>query len=117
MPSCWTAKLIDVLQTGQFNQAPPQPATQAPYGFAEGAVHGGIPQRPAATGDDIDDLIRMAEAGVKPPPATAAAAPAALEGQAPKAGKKDKSKMFYNDAECSPEERMAKLSRYAFTPA
>jgi hypothetical protein len=65
-----------------------------------------LPQRP---GDDIDQLIRMAEAGVKQ------SAPAA---EPEKAGKKDKKgRMFYDDAEVSPEERMAKLPRYAFTPA
>lgn len=59
-------------------------------------------------GDDIDNLIRMAEAGIRP------AAPA-QEAEAPKAGKKEKKgRMFYEDAETSPEERMAALPRYAF---
>lgn len=54
-------------------------------------------------GDDIDQMIRMAEAGVRPP---AEAAPAE------KKGKKEKVRMFY-DGEVSPEEMMAKLPRYA----
>jgi hypothetical protein len=87
--------------------------------------------------DDIDELIRMAEAGIKPPkkealtptPASApvAAQPAATpevsekvnEKPNEKKSKKEKdkpSKMIYSDNEISPEEKMAKLSRYAFIP-
>lgn len=54
-------------------------------------------------GDDIDQMIRMAEAGVRPPAEAAAAE---------KKGKKEKVRMFY-DGEVSPEEMMAKLPRYA----
>ena len=53
-------------------------------------------------GDDIDQMIRMAEAGVKP-----------AEAPAEKKSKKEKVRMFYIDGEVSPEERMAKLPRYA----
>ena len=66
-----------------------------------------LPQRPgdyAPRGSDIDNLIRSA----------------AQEGDTAKAGKKDKDKkgrMFYDDADTSPEERMAALPRYAFTAA
>lgn len=70
---------------------------------------GVVPQQ-----DDIDNLIRMAEAGVKS--AATDEAPAA----ATKSGKKEKDKkgkMVYDDAEFSPEERMAALPRYAFTAA
>jgi hypothetical protein len=52
----------------------------------------------------------MAEAGIKP----AAAAAAAEEGDKKK--KEKKARMFYDDAEISPEERMAALPRYAFVP-
>jgi hypothetical protein len=55
-------------------------------------------------------LIRMAEAGIKAPQQ-------AEDGE--KKGKKDKDKktrMFYDDSEISPEERMAGLSRYMWTP-
>jgi len=50
----------------------------------------------------------MAEAGVKP------AKKAEDEGAVPeKKSKKEKSRMFYSDADISPEERMAALPRYA----
>lgn len=73
---------------------------------------------PAQTqGDDIDQLIRMAEAGIKPPKKSET--PAATEETATeKKPKKDKDKnvqMIYDD-ELSPEERMAMMPRYAFTP-
>jgi hypothetical protein len=98
----------------------------------------------AREADDIDEIIRMAEAGIKPPkkgeptlaPAQATEAsatptpapdavktevektetPEKLE-QAEKKSKKEKAtKMIYSDAEFSPEERMAKMPRYAFVP-
>lgn len=107
------------LQNAQYQQQQQQqqhpdhplqqsPPGQPPYGYAPDSASAGLPQRPG--GDDIDSLIRMAEAGVRPP----AQAP---EGEAAKVGKKDKDKkgrMFYEDAEVSPEERMAALPRYAF---
>lgn len=67
-------------------------------------------------GDDIDQMIRMAEAGIKPPVKTAEEPAAAA---ADKKGKKDKEKntrMVYADTEVSPEEKMARLPRYAFVP-
>lgn len=67
---------------------------------------------PAQT-DDIDQMIRMAEAGIRPPTKDAA------EDADKKGGKKDKDKkgkMVYDDAEFSPEERIAALPRYAFQP-
>lgn len=109
----------------------------------------------APPGDDIDELIRMAEAGIKIPkkvetaatqsPATqalpeyvrvqtpaqaltpAAVTPTpAVEPQAAatpevaeKKAKKDKdknAKLIYSDNEVSPEEKMAKMSRYEFIP-
>ncbi|RFU33757.1 hypothetical protein B7463_g2549, partial [Scytalidium lignicola] len=94
----------------------------------------------ARQGDDIDEIIRMAEAGIKPPkkiatPDTpAAAAVANPEATATpevaektdaaektetteKKSKKDKPiRMIYSDNEVSPEEKMAKLPRYAFVP-
>lgn len=77
-----------------------------------------LPQRPMGGvmpgNDDIDNLIRMAEAGARAPPVEEAPAAAA------KSSKKDKDRkgrMVYDDAEYSPEERMAALPRYAFTAA
>lgn len=73
----------------------------------------------AQQGDDIDQIIRMAEAGIKPPkkPETPTTAEHAAEG-AEKKSKKDKDKnvkMVYDD-EISPEERMALMPKYAFAP-
>jgi hypothetical protein len=106
--------------------------------------------------DDIDEIIRMAEAGIKPPkkgdvqsnpvPVPVSAPPPALlpvppeaptqlnnsapeaaivseSTEKPEAGEKkakkekDKNaKMVYSDNEVSPEEKMAKMPRYAFVP-
>ncbi|KAL5611670.1 hypothetical protein BROUX41_000752 [Berkeleyomyces rouxiae] len=79
------------------------------------AIHGtpGTNQYPAAGhgNDDIDDLIRSAEAGAQP------AAAAATEPAGEKK-KKDKGvRMIYSDTEVSPEEKMALLPRYAFVSA
>ncbi|KAG6034230.1 hypothetical protein E4U41_006633 [Claviceps citrina] len=75
-------------------------------------AHPGVPGVPVAQGDDIDQLIRMAEAGVRAPP------PRETEDAGgDKKAKRDKDKktrMVYDDAEFSPEERMAALPRYAF---
>lgn len=87
----------------------------------------------AREADDIDELIRMAEAGIKPPkkgeaPPAPAQAPEASATPTPapeaeksepteKKTKKDKpTKMIYSDNEISPEEKMAKMPRYAFVP-
>ncbi|RSM00398.1 hypothetical protein CEP52_009123 [Fusarium oligoseptatum] len=113
--------------------AQPAPGAAQPYGFSPNSLPArpssgnlpappGLPQRPTqggawnggapAAGDDIDQLIRMAEAGIKPP----------QKGEGEESAdkkKKDKDKkgrMFYDDAEVSPEERMAALPRYQFTP-
>ncbi|CAK7210214.1 hypothetical protein SCUCBS95973_000703 [Sporothrix curviconia] len=73
----------------------------------------------AAGGDDIDRVIRMAEAGIRPggapPGAPAAAAPVAAAAAAPeKSSKKDKStRMVYQDGDYSLEEKMAQMARYA----
>jgi hypothetical protein len=88
--------------------------------------------------DDIDELIRMAEAGIKPPkksepaPVYYQAPPPTQAPQQPtvpepavapevseKKTKKEKdknSKMVYSDNEISPEEKMARMPRYAFAP-
>ncbi|KAF1731715.1 BUB3-interacting and GLEBS motif-containing protein [Beauveria bassiana] len=60
----------------------------------------GLPQR-HAVGDDIDQLIRSAAEPEK--------------SKKEKDGKK--SRLVYDDAEVSPEERMSQLSRYAYQPA
>ncbi|OAA62882.1 c2h2 finger domain containing protein [Niveomyces insectorum RCEF 264] len=145
---------------------PPQPtngSTYAPTSF--GGAPGMLPQRPAgvaygggmtgastlddlvsgagasasavAAGDDIDQLIRMAEAGIRPPAAgppaggatfvqmptdsavtPTAAAPAAGQSAPPvekeKSSRKDKAmRMIYADGDWSLEEKMARMPRYA----
>jgi hypothetical protein len=89
----------------------------------------------AREADDIDEIIRMAEAGIKPPkkgeappPAVQAPEPIATPTPAPesaekpdiaaeKKAKKEKPiKMVYSDNELSPEEKMAMMPRYAFVP-
>lgn len=62
-------------------------------------------------GDDVDQLIRMAEAGVKPQQAQEVE-----DAGDRKAKKEKKGRMIYDDVEFSPEERMAALPRYAFVP-
>lgn len=60
-------------------------------------------------GDDIDQLIRMAEAGIKP------GKTGAEDAGAEKKGKKEKhTRMVYGDQDISPEEKMALLPRYRF---
>lgn len=82
--------------------------------------------------DDIDEIIRMAEAGIKPPkkgeappapviaPETVATpTPAPIEktdGVEKKSKKEKPIKMIYSDNDLSPEERMAMMPRYAFVP-
>jgi hypothetical protein len=100
----------------------------------------------AREADDIDEIIRMAEAGIKPPkkgertpthtqvpeaivptPAPEIKTEEVVKVETPekfekpeqveKKSKKDKPvKMIYSDNELSPEERMAKMPRYAFVP-
>lgn len=83
--------------------------------------------------DDIDKIIRMAEAGIKPPkkdsvePSKTETASETADKSEPKPEekaevtekktKKDKPmKMIYSDNDVSPEEKMAKMPRYAFVP-
>ncbi|KAH7313688.1 hypothetical protein B0I35DRAFT_277365 [Stachybotrys elegans] len=113
-----------------YNQGYPKPpAAQPTFPYAPGSlparpgstpsVPASLPQRPggapvdsAAPTDDIDQMIRMAEAGIKP-----AKKPEEADEATEKKTKKEKDKkgrLVYEDAEVSPEERMAALPRYAF---
>jgi hypothetical protein len=65
--------------------------------------------RQGAGGDDIDQLIRRAEAGIKP---GAGAKSGAEEGVGAGEKKKKGTRMVYGDTEVSPEEKMAMLPRY-----
>ncbi|KAI1464139.1 uncharacterized protein F4812DRAFT_443545 [Daldinia caldariorum] len=105
---------------------PGQPGWQGTTSTIDELVSGAAAEA-VQEGDEIDQLIRMAEARIKPPkkpetPATTAAgggnggAEPAAEGAEKKSGKKEKDKnvrMVYDD-ELSPEERMAQMPRYAF---
>ncbi|KAF2972480.1 hypothetical protein GQX73_g1113 [Xylaria multiplex] len=92
---------------------PGQPGWAANASTAEELGPGAAPQQ----GDDIDQLIRMAEAGIRPPKKSEAHT-ATEEASPEKKSKKEKDKnvqMIYED-ELSPEERMAMMPRYAFAP-
>ncbi|KAH6609993.1 kinesin family member 18/19 [Trichoderma cornu-damae] len=113
-----------------------QPHGQTAYGFSTESLPArpssnlggapGLPQRPtqpgfwggaaqaSASGDEIDQLIRMAEAGVKP---QKKAEDGEETGEVKvKKDKDKKGRMVYDDAEFSPEEKMAALPRYAYIP-
>ncbi|KFA72073.1 hypothetical protein S40288_02304 [Stachybotrys chartarum IBT 40288] len=113
-------------QQPQTNLNQPGFAGQPPFGYSADSLPArpssgtptaaNLPQRPgqpgAAGGDDIDQLIRMAEAGIKPGKKDED------DATAEKKAKKDKDKkgrMVYDDTDTSPEERMAALRRYAFS--
>lgn len=125
-----------MLQDGQYQQQqqgfeqPGFPGQlthgQPPYGYPASSLPArppgslgpppGLPQRPegvqgTAPGDDIDEMIRMAEAGIKP-----AQKPEDGEDGEKKAKKEKRGRMVYEDTEISPEERMAAMPRYAFVP-
>lgn len=118
-----------------YQQYPPPQQYPGAAGFAQNlpprppgaGAPPGLPQRPgfpgqygnastvddlvagaARQGDDIDQMIRMAEAGIRPPQQKAEEPPAE------KAGKKEKAmRMIYMDGDTSMEERLAAMPRYA----
>ncbi|KAK0736017.1 hypothetical protein B0T21DRAFT_411227 [Apiosordaria backusii] len=112
---------------GAFGNLPARPPSGGPipsalpqrpsYPYPGGVAPLGFPGAPTADelmanagrgpgGDDIDQLIRMAEAGIKP-------AKNGEETLAPTTEKKKKGmRMVYDDTEVSPEEKMALLPRY-----
>ncbi|KAH6695122.1 hypothetical protein F5X68DRAFT_272591 [Plectosphaerella plurivora] len=109
---------------------PPFPPQQQGYGYSPSSLParpgsgppappGGLPQRPdggfygGQTGDEIDQLIRMAESGIRPAqkPEAEAAAAAPSDKKAKKGAR-----MVYADENFSPEELMAQLPRYAYVP-
>ena len=102
------------------------PSTQTTSGFPSGQ-NGRVPSAPQASGlpaaSSVDDLIsgaarradELAAKSTPTPTKTESATPAAEE----KPAKKEKSKasrLVYSDSELSPEEKMARLPRYAFVP-
>lgn len=134
------AKLAEQQKQGPPPGAPAGPAGGPPGGYQPLGGPGGLPQRPGAGGygggattlddlvsgaatagvggapppsaDEIDRVIRLAEAGMRPggeaPPSGAPAA------EKEKPSKKDKStRMVYQDGDFSLEEKMAQMTRYA----
>ncbi|KAF6809082.1 hypothetical protein CSOJ01_07151 [Colletotrichum sojae] len=97
---------------GQFWNGPGAP----PPGYAGASTVDDLVSGAAHQGDEIDELIRRAESGIKAPKKPEEEAE---EAAGEKKSKKDKDKnvrMVYADTEVSPEERMAQLSRYAWVP-
>ncbi|KAF9887829.1 hypothetical protein FE257_009635 [Aspergillus nanangensis] len=107
------APLVNAYQMQQMHMGHqvPSPAGAAPGGVSNGEK----PTTTSATpfSSSVDDLISGAAKA-----ADQAAAPQPTEASEEKATKKDKSKarLVYSDNEISPEEKMARLSRYAFVP-
>lgn len=87
---------------------------QAPPGYTAGGAStvDELVAGAARQGDDIDQLIRMAEAGIKPANTPTSAAP---HEAGEKKSKKEKGRMVYADTEFSPEEKMAMLPRYQWS--
>ncbi|KAH6623232.1 hypothetical protein F5144DRAFT_518151 [Chaetomium tenue] len=63
-------------------------------------------------GDDIDHMIRMAEAGIRPGAGKVGGAEEAGAGGGAGEKRKKGTRMVYGDTEVSPEEKMAMLPRY-----
>lgn len=91
------------------------PAPLGQPGLANGEKEQG--QEAGAIPASVDDLI--SGAARRADEAARAASPAVAEPAGEKATKKDKAKqtrLVYTDNEVSPEEKMARLPRYAFAP-
>ncbi|RDW93524.1 putative C2H2 finger domain protein [Aspergillus mulundensis] len=104
------APQVNAYQLQQMHMGHPLPTTAVP-----GVANGEKPE-PTAFSSSVDDLISGA---AKQADLAAAATPKPAEGAEEKPSKKDKSKqsrLVYSDNETSPEEKMAKLPRYAFVP-
>lgn len=77
----------------------------------------------SATASSLDDLVSGAAKDADNAAATAepkAEVPKAKESQEEKKSKKEKDKnmkLIYSDNDVSPEEKMAKMPRYAFAPS
>ncbi|KAL2822584.1 hypothetical protein BJX63DRAFT_126409 [Aspergillus granulosus] len=107
------APQVNAYQLQQMHMGHPLPGGPVASGVANG-------ERPEITpfSSSIDDLISGA-AKEADQAAAAHAAPKAPETVEEKPSKKDKSKqsrLVYSDNETSPEEKMARLPRYAFAP-
>ncbi|KAL4939867.1 hypothetical protein BDV06DRAFT_213966 [Aspergillus oleicola] len=106
------APQVNAYQLQQMHMGHPAPGGGAAPGVANG-------EKPDATpfASSIDDLI--SGAAEQADQAATTATPKPTEGAEEKPAKKDKSKqsrLVYSDNETSPEEKMARLPRYAFVP-
>ncbi|KAL4922750.1 hypothetical protein BDW62DRAFT_2565 [Aspergillus aurantiobrunneus] len=107
------APQVNAYQLQQMHMGHPAPGGAAAPGVANG-------EQPEATAfsSSIDDLISGA-AKEADQAAASNATPKPADGAEEKPAKKDKSKqsrLVYSDNEISPEEKMARLPRYAFVP-
>lgn len=110
---------------GQYQQ-PQRGFEPPPYAYQAGSLPAqppaamgappGLPQRlpegtdwKATGGDEIDRMIRMAEAGVKAEPKSEDGAV-----EVEKKRKEKKGRLAYDDADVSPEEKMAIMARYCY---
>jgi hypothetical protein len=80
----------------------------APPSTVDELVANAAARQGAPGGDDIDHMIRMAEAGIRPGAGKTEEASAGGAGEKRKKG----TRMVYGDTEVSPEEKMAMLPRY-----
>ena len=108
--------LPNAQQKAPENVAPPG----APGAFASSQSE--HTPAPNANASSLDDLVSGAAKDADNAAATAdtkTEAPKPKEAQEEKKGKKEKDKsmkLIYSDNEVSPEEKMAKMPRYAFAP-
>jgi len=132
---------VNAFQMQQMHQGqlagPPNPIDH-PYGSHQTVQKGGPPESGlgpppgskmepdaalSATASSLDDLVSGAAKDADNAAATAepkAEAPKAKESQEEKKSKKEKDKnmkLIYSDNDVSPEEKMAKMPRYAFAPS
>jgi hypothetical protein len=99
----------------------PQPATAPQDSVSQESASANA----SANATSLDDLIsgaskeaEVAQSGQRDPAPASQTAEVATEEKAPKK-EKDKnktSKLVYSDNDVSPEEKMARMPRYAFTP-
>ncbi|KAL4929455.1 putative C2H2 finger domain protein [Aspergillus undulatus] len=106
------APQVNAYQLQQMHMGHPVPGGAAAPGVPNG-------EKPEATpfSSSVDDLI--SGAAKQADQAATNATPKPTDGAEDKAAKKDKSKqsrLVYSDNETSPEEKMARLPRYAFVP-
>ena len=102
---------------------PPNPTNAIPQNAQQKVPEIASPPSHNPNASSLDDLLSGAAKDADRAAATAeniTEAPKAQEPQEEKKGKKDRDKsmkLMYSDNEVSPEEKMAKIPRYAFAPS